>query len=72
VVRRYEGEQAYVVEKIGIADDFGNADGIAILNFKQAQDAARDRMVQRAAARLAVAEVQALFDFSVIWFTASR
>ena len=35
-------------EKIGIADDFANADGIAILNFKQAQDAARDRMVQRA------------------------
>jgi integrase len=43
VLRRYIGGQAYVVETIGIADDFANADGVAILNFSQAQEKARER-----------------------------
>jgi integrase len=36
------------VEKIGIADDNSDADGTAILTWKQAQDAARALMVQAA------------------------
>jgi integrase len=48
VVRHYAGGQTYVVETIATADDFSNADGVAILNFKQAQDKARERMVSRA------------------------
>jgi integrase len=48
VARHYIGEQAYTVEKLGIADDFGDADGVAILDFWQAQDEARTRMVRRA------------------------
>jgi hypothetical protein len=48
ILRRYDGKQAYVVETIGVADDHSDADGVAILNFKQAQAAARERMVQRA------------------------
>jgi integrase len=47
VARHYVGEQAYVVEKIGIADDLSDADGTAILNFWQAQDKARKAMVER-------------------------
>ncbi len=48
VLRRYEGGQAYVLESIGIADDFDDADGHAILNFSQAQNKARERFKQRA------------------------
>ena len=42
VSRRYVGGQAYVVETIGIADDYTDADGVAVLNFSQAQNKARD------------------------------
>jgi integrase len=48
VVRQYVGGQAYHVERIGIADDYSDADGVAILDFRQAQDAARTLHVQRA------------------------
>lgn len=49
VVRCYlEKERTYVVETIAAADDFSDADGVAILNFRQAQDRARERSVQRA------------------------
>jgi integrase len=48
LVRQYLGKQAYEVERIGTADDLSNADGEAILDFKQAQDKARARMVSRA------------------------
>src|SRR3954468_12815645 len=48
VGRYYIGGQAYTVETIGTADDFSDADGIAILDYRQAQAAARARMVQRA------------------------
>ena len=40
--------RSYVVEKIGTADDFSDADGTIILSFAQAQDKARTRMVRRA------------------------
>jgi integrase len=48
VVRHYVGAQAYVTETIGVADDFSDADGVAVLDFRQAQGAARVRHVARA------------------------
>jgi len=48
VGRYYTGGQAYTVEMIGTSDDFSDADGVAILDYWQAQAAARRRMVQRA------------------------
>jgi integrase len=48
VARHYVGKQTYEVEKIGVADDVSDADGVAILDFWQAQDAARKSMVDRA------------------------
>jgi integrase len=48
VARHYVGGRSYVVERIGTADDFSNADGTIILNFAQAQDKARAHMVRRA------------------------
>ena len=47
VVRRYIGEQQYAVVTIGAADDFSDADGVAILSFRQAQDVARRAMLKR-------------------------
>jgi integrase len=47
VARHYLGGQTYSVERIGTADDFSDADGVAILNFAQAQDKARQHMVRR-------------------------
>jgi integrase len=47
VARHYVGGQSYIVERIGTADDFSDADGIIILSFAQAQDKARARMVKR-------------------------
>lgn len=48
VARHYVGDQAYQVETLAIADDFSDADGIAILSFRDAQNLARERMVTRA------------------------
>jgi integrase len=48
VERRYLGDQSYEVEVIGTADDFSDADGEAVLSFAQAQEMARERMVERA------------------------
>jgi integrase len=42
VVRRYAGNQAYVTDTIGTADDIADADGTVVLNFWQAQDKARE------------------------------
>jgi integrase len=47
VARYYVGEQSYQVEKIGIADDISDADGVEVLDFWQAQAAARARRVRR-------------------------
>ncbi len=47
VVRHYIGKQAYIVSTIGIADDYSDSDGIAVLNFGQAQANAREHMVRR-------------------------
>jgi integrase len=55
VARHYVGAQTYVVEKIGVADDFSDADGAAVLSFAQAQDKARAHMVRRAKSAAGVA-----------------
>jgi integrase len=41
VVRRYRGGQAYELSTIAAADDYSDANGVTVLNFRQAQDAAR-------------------------------
>jgi integrase len=46
--RLYIGNQAYVVESIGPADDQSDADGVAVLSYDQAQAKCRERMVKRA------------------------
>src|SRR5215472_17338829 len=48
VVRHYVGRQRYDVETIASADDYSDADGVAILSYRQAQAKARERMVARA------------------------
>jgi len=47
VMRWYVGNQQYLVETIGTADDIIDADGVVILNFSQAQAKARDLFVRR-------------------------
>jgi integrase len=48
VARHYTGDQSYEVETLAIADDYSDADGVAVLSFHQAQTLARTRMVGRA------------------------
>src|ERR1700738_691015 len=48
VARHYIGDENYEVETFAVADDFSDADGVAILSFPQAQTLARSRMVARA------------------------
>ncbi len=49
VIRHHLGGKAdYETETFATADDFSDADGVAVLNFWQAQVAARERMVERA------------------------
>jgi integrase len=43
VVRRYVGDGVYSVETIATADDKADADGVAVLDFSQAQQMARQR-----------------------------
>lgn len=44
VARHYLGDQRYEEESIGHADDLSDADGVAILNYWQAVEAARECM----------------------------
>jgi integrase len=45
--RHYNGGGSYSVEKIdGVADDFSDANGVTVLDFKQAQDKARTLHLQ--------------------------
>jgi integrase len=48
VARHYIGDQSYEVETLAIADDYSDADGVAVISFHQAQTLARTRMVGRA------------------------
>jgi integrase len=65
VARHYIGDGAYMVERIGVADDTSDADGIKIFSFMQAQDRARAHMVRRAKSAAGIAgplTVQAAVD----------
>jgi integrase len=46
--RTYLGAQSYKEEKIGTADDYGDADGLATFSFAQAQAVAREHMAAHA------------------------
>jgi integrase len=49
VIRIYdEGKRSYTIDTIATADDFSDADGVAVLDFWQATKLARERMVSRA------------------------
>jgi integrase len=48
LARQYTGDGLYRLHKIGVADDYSDADGAVILSFKQAQAAARKLIVERA------------------------
>jgi integrase len=48
VTRIYDGDQRYKVKRLGVADDFADADGHAILSFAQAQNKALERFKQGA------------------------
>jgi integrase len=48
IARHYVGNQSYQTEAIGPADDFSDADGVAILSYWQAVEKAREHMVRRA------------------------
>ena len=48
VMRWYIGDAAYQVETIATVDDSADADGVAILDFRQAQVLVRQRYVERA------------------------
>lgn len=43
VLRRYVGDKKYAVETLAVADDRADADGITVLNYRQAQAMARSR-----------------------------
>lgn len=47
VARYYVGQRNYVTETLANADDFSDADGVAVLDFRQAQEMARERSVAR-------------------------
>ena len=45
VIRRYLGDERYIVETLhGVADDLANSDGERVLSFDRAQDKARERV----------------------------
>ena len=56
VARRYLGDQQYQVETLGTADDQSEADGVAVLDWRQAQDAARKLASTRAKAVAGIVE----------------
>src|SRR5262249_3710111 len=45
LARHYVGNQAYELEILAIADDYSDADGVAVLNYPPAQTKARESMV---------------------------
>jgi integrase len=48
VARFYAGDQRYEQERIAIADDYADADGVVVLDYRQAQAKARARLIERA------------------------
>lgn len=47
-LRRYMGNQKYVLVRIGIADDFSDSDGVTVLSFDEAVRAARKTLDDKA------------------------
>jgi integrase len=75
LARHYVGDQAYEVETIAVADDFSDADGVAILSFPQAQILARTRMVartHRAAGRTKALTVKDAIESYITYLEAKR
>jgi hypothetical protein len=69
------GKGDYETETFGTADDFSDADGVAVLNFWQAQVKARERMVERAhrsAGKKAFLTVASSIDSYVEFLEANR
>lgn len=62
LARHYIGDERYEVETIGVADDFSDPDGVAVLSFAQAQTLARSRMVDRAHAAVGKARPLTVAD----------
>ena len=48
IARLSRGNKRYTDERIGLADDFAEADGIAVMDFEQAQAAARNWFAEQA------------------------
>ena len=47
LARFYIGNQRYEQEQIGTADDFADADGVVVLDYRQAQTKVRARLIER-------------------------
>ncbi|ABE62952.1 phage integrase [Nitrobacter hamburgensis X14] len=62
MLRLYAGEQTYQTETLATADDFSDADGVAILDWKQAQTLARRRMVDYAHSEAGLAKPLTVAD----------
>ena len=54
VVRWYSGDRDYITKTIGTADDTADADGIAVFDFRQAQEIARNESTELAAQKKGV------------------
>jgi integrase len=52
VLRRYIGNRKYRVETLGLADDAAKADGVAVLNFEQAEAKARAKVETPASGKI--------------------
>ncbi len=48
IARLSRGKGRYTEERVGLADDFADADGIVIMDFEQAQAAARNWFAEQA------------------------
>ncbi len=48
IARFLRGKGRYVEQRVGLADDSADADGVAVMDFKQAQDAARNWFAEQA------------------------
>lgn len=62
VLRLYAGEQSYRTETLATADDFSDADGVAILDWRQAQTLARKRMADYARTEAGIAKPLTVAD----------
>lgn len=67
MLRLYSGDQSYKTETLATADDFGDADGVVLLDWKQAQTLARKRMVDYAHSEAGVAKPLNVADAMVTY-----